>query len=63
MLPGYGFALREARQEGAAAPGLCAYKLPRDFDIRDHDARVRELGRAFVRSVTATEHALKRFGE
>ena len=30
-----------------------AYKLPAGFDIRDHDARVVEFGRAFVTSVTA----------
>ncbi len=45
------------------------YQLPRDFDIRDHETRVREFGRAFVSSVTAspedykvaTEYAVKRF--
>lgn len=48
-----------------------SYKLPRDFDIRDHETRVREFGRAFVSSVTAsredyqvaTDYAVKRFGE
>jgi hypothetical protein len=30
------------------------YALPHGFDLRDHDARVRELGRAFVDAVTGS---------
>jgi hypothetical protein len=45
------------------------HALPAGFDMRDHDARVRELGRAFVEPVTGTvadyraavEYVVRRF--
>jgi hypothetical protein len=47
-----------------------SYALPRGFDMRDHDVRVREFGRAFVESLTRSEadyrvavkYVLDRFG-
>jgi len=48
-----------------------AFKMPPGFDIRDHDTRVREFGRAFVDSVTAdrkdydaaVRYVIDRFGK
>ncbi|HWM88049.1 MAG TPA: hypothetical protein VNO33_19485 [Kofleriaceae bacterium] len=58
-----GWALRMTALREVPAPAVVAtrrgrrmvfrpYRLPSDFDLRDHGARVREFGRAFVDSVT-----------
>ena len=72
------FALREVDapsierdKKGRRRLVFSPYKLPRDFDIRDHETRVREFGRAFVSSVTAsrddyqtaTDYATRRFSD
>jgi hypothetical protein len=56
---------------GARRVAFRAYAMPPGFDMRDHDARVREFGRAFVTSITqdpddyrtAAEWVIARFGK
>ncbi len=56
---------------GGRALKFVPYRLPDGFDIHDHDARVEQFGRAFVRSVTedldgyrvAVRYVVERFGQ
>lgn len=57
-------------QRGVRKVSFQPFALPADFEIRDHDARVKWFGKAFVEAVTrdiadyqaAREHVLHRFG-
>ncbi len=61
----------ERDRKGRRQLVFAEYELPRGFDIRDHDTRVTEFGRAFVSSVTASladyrtacDYVHKRFAE